>query len=141
MNKRVTTIAYMAGMVDGEGCITLHKNGKYFSVRLTVTNTDFNIITWCKENFDGCYYINHRKRKDIHKPAYHWSVENRMAEKVLKLIYPYLIIKKSQAKIALKFRKLVNNRKKGQNPFSIEEVNERKALFFEMKKLNKRGLA
>jgi len=59
---------YLAGIIDGEGCISLAKNGcarKY--IKIVVVNTSKDLIFWLKENFDGWIRLNKSKignRKD-----------------------------------------------------------------------------
>ena len=53
-------LAYLAGIIDGEGTIVIAK-GKIrkgrinhpYSLRLVVMNTDIRLIEWLKENFGG----------------------------------------------------------------------------------------
>src|SRR5437762_2902550 len=44
-----------------------------------------------------------------HRPSWVWKACARQAEKVLTLILPYLVTKKSQAELALRARKLIGH--------------------------------
>ena len=105
-------LSYLAGFIDGDGFIIAHsycprKNSQFHQYNLTVgaVNTNKEVLDWIKKNFGGC--IQTRKVKDVlkHKVSYSWRLQSKKAEKLLKHIYPYLKIKKPQARVALEFRK------------------------------------
>ena len=105
-------IIYLAGIVDGEGYIGInfYKKGKWncsdnYKVRLTISTTSLELIDWLLNNFGG--YL-HQKPvySDTHNQSYNWTVYCKYAGELLKMVYPYLIIKKRQAEIILAYRKL-----------------------------------
>jgi len=95
-------MSYLAGIIDGEGCFYLAncKNGHGYyhtSPRIIVTNTNYDIMIWLKENYGG--HITTRLSKDPnHKTMYQWIIENQKALMLANWIYPLLIIKKDQVK-------------------------------------------
>jgi len=138
-----TDLAYVAGIVDGEGCITLARTGirnsKNTSISLfvTVTNTNIWIIEWLKFAFGGTIYTNRKRNETTNRKAvYTWGLYTLSALEFLKLIYPYLRLKKPQAEIAIKFLEMRGQ--KGRR-FNTEEQEIGESQRIEMGKLNKRG--
>lgn len=118
--------AYAAGFFDGDGNIYIRKRkGKKeiwnstYSINVSIGNTDKDIIIWLKDKFGGGIR-NHIKQKEYHKQAYQWRVSGKIAYNFLKLIYPYLILKKYQAGLSIEFYEFMKEshkhlRKKGVN--------------------------
>lgn len=142
MCKAFIKRSYFAGIIDGEGnisitCYNYSKPRKYKRHRLllAVTNTDKKLIVWIKRNFGGSYYSywnKYPKSKEIHR----WECCDKQAENIINDIFPYLIIKKNQAKLAIKFRETI-----GINGKCIDDkiIRKRENMKKEMNKLNKKG--
>ena len=95
------SFAYAAGIIDGEGCIQIQKrkSGGYRMLVL-ISNTDGRMIDWFIDNFGGRkknHLIGHKKWKN----CWEWIIYGRNAGKFLEKIYPYLVIKKEQADLAI----------------------------------------
>lgn len=103
---------YLAGIVDADGCITYEgvpKGGMSSQIRLLVTNTSTDLVGWLMNNFGGNYHTRHYKNRHIfthpttgkkyygNKDQYEWVLSSGHAIIVLKIILPYLIIKKERA--------------------------------------------
>jgi hypothetical protein len=98
-----TDLAYAAGIIDGEGCITLWKRGSLFRLSLVVATCDKYICPWLFRTFGGRLYP--RKLKDpTRHPQYFWYPKDSDAGKFLRAIFPYLKLKQEQAKVGLKYR-------------------------------------
>ena len=109
--RKPTILAYAAGIIDGEGCITITKNkatqkgavaSHYHSLRIEVSMCDKKVIDFFYENFGGARTA---KARPNHKPYYKWAITSAAAEEFLKTIYPYLVGKIDQADLAFAFRK------------------------------------
>src|SRR5690242_18139412 len=102
-----TDKAYLAGIIDGEGSITiLHRNSHKGNpvprtMRLQVYNTNKEIIDWLLSKFGGMSYKSNRGKN---KPVMEWYVSANNASDILKLALNYLIIKKNQAVLAIEFQ-------------------------------------
>ena len=106
-------LAWAAGIMDADGSITILnsserklKNGnrvRYPELRLWLSNYDIKMVAKFKELFGGTYYV--VNRRDRRKPIQTWCVACNMAEKALVLLEPYLVTKKEQARLALRFQK------------------------------------
>ena len=97
-----TNIIYLAGIVDGEGCIGIYKNSGQYMLNLRVTSSDGLLMDWLVNNWGGNIDII-RDRRPTHTDCYCWKIRGGKAIKLLHRIYDYLIIKKEQANIAFKF--------------------------------------
>jgi hypothetical protein len=108
-NMKDVEIAYLAGIVDGEGCITIsrspRKDVEYtpMSFQVSVVNTNKGIIDWIyeKTNKVGNIYFN-KSKNPKHKSSYRWTISgNQKAIKFLEGIEKYLVIKKEQANVLI----------------------------------------
>jgi len=135
--------AYLAGLIDGEGCICISKNhpvdkrGKVprthvqYNLELTITNTNLSIIRWLSEYAEG-RRVTKGRRKPQWKTAYNWRATSREhLRSTLEVVLPFLQAKKRQAVIALAFLYL------GQ----VSNPPKREKLYLAMRALNSRGLS
>lgn len=101
-----TDVAYLAGLFDGEGCLKLSgRRGR--SINLDICNTYLPVLEWAYATFGGYICTQERSAAEIekgHRRRFHWTVFSAESiEKILKLMLPYLKIKKDQTVLALKF--------------------------------------
>ena len=102
-----TEAAWLAGFMDGEGSISCYMGGRAQQFRswvLTAPNTHHGSIVRCLE-ITGAGKIRDKKSRKpnpIHKPMWIWAVNSkREIRDVIQQIYPYLVIKKTQADVFL----------------------------------------
>jgi hypothetical protein len=117
MTRIKTDWAYLAGLVDGEGCITIacgyyfrKDKGKHFwhhQERLTVGNTSRLMIEWIVEKFGGELYV-HPKQYNRRQQFYEWRLRGGKSkyEEILLGILPYLKVKRKQALLLLDYVRL-----------------------------------
>jgi len=101
-------LAYMAGFFDGEGCIFIYRktDGNY-QFCCTVTQTIRWILELFKFNFGGSIHItgNKKRYKDMGwHVCWEWKIGDQKALSFLKTILPYLVLKKGEATVAVKFQ-------------------------------------
>jgi len=119
MNKQ-EFIIYLAGFIDGEGSIGISRRDKTYRTFCHITNTNKKVLEMIKEML-GFGYLKTRKESKEHfgeKQVYELNFDkNIMTRKLLKLVYPYLIIKKIQAEIVLNYpiQKHLADRKTGKH--------------------------
>lgn len=106
-------LAYFAGAIDGEGCILISKalpkkKSPIYKLSLTAANTDPNFIFYLNTIFPS-YINNAAHATKQRRNTYSWGANGDYACEILRLIYPFLIIKKEQASIAIEFQKTFNN--------------------------------
>ena len=103
--------AYLAGLFDGEGTVRIHRvdNKKNMSHKLLVfiTNTNIHVLNWVKSIFGGNVYI-HDRKDGIRKPQGRWHINTQEAYRVLKMIEPYLIVKKAHVRLGIEFVERLN---------------------------------
>lgn len=131
-----TRYAYLAGIIDGEGCFCIGAGRRQkwgvvnYNSHLTVGNTDIRLVQWLKENFGGSYYTVN-KPTPRNKTPYVWRLTKKKEQELLTLaILPYLIIKRERAIIFLEFVRLP----------ATENPEKRTELWNKLRILNKRGV-
>jgi hypothetical protein len=88
-------LAYLAGIIDGEGYIGIGN-----APRLRVANTNPRLMEWLRCRFGGSIWTS-RKRDGRSKALFTWELSARKAERVLREVAPFLILKREQAAIIL----------------------------------------
>jgi len=91
-------LAYLAGIIDGEGCIFLSSRNV---VEVSVSNTSLWLCNYLKFVFTGSVIKVKEDARGNRQQLYHWSVKCQRAHLCLKLLLPYLRIKKPQAELAI----------------------------------------
>lgn len=94
--------AYAAGFFDGEGCITISKNG---AVDIRIANTAYNVLSYLQHHFGGT--ITNRSQR-INKRQYAYCLYGENAITFINIIRPYLIDKLPQAETVLEYFYLRN---------------------------------
>jgi hypothetical protein len=136
-----TKCSYLGGLIDGEGNICIWRtearshdfevSGKTygsFNMRLHIANTSVTLMKWLISNFGGVYHCK-VEATDKHKAVYEWRPKGENnTKKILLAVLPYLVIKREQAILALKYIDLPRNCPEG-----------REALYQRMRVLNQKG--
>ena len=121
---------YVAGLFDGEGCIQIckvcrkeHTQFMHTHLVTTITSSYLPVILQLEKQFGG-----HKirvKKSDKNKTYWHWIAECKQGENFLSIILPFLVIKKKQAILALKYRKTFKRTCKGHPvPNSIMRIRD-----------------
>jgi hypothetical protein len=98
--------AYIAGFLDGEGCICLTKNHKNdgktpsYSINVRISNNCLEALDWVK-NVVGYGIVCPKSNKKCGD----WALRNSRTSDFLKQLHPYLKIKKLQAEVAMEYAK------------------------------------
>ena len=103
MSNSLTDLAYCAGLMDGEGCITLTRDSESnYRLRIKITSTDYSVLEWLQGHFGGSIVLS-RKGTEKHKETWDWvcKVEDQVV--FLFGILPYTIIKRAQIIEALNY--------------------------------------
>jgi len=104
--RKTGKLAYTAGIMDGEGSIYIRRTTKGHSsssLAVFVTNTNEWICQWLKFQYGGSIQIMQPRKKNW-KIAYRWWLTSNQALGFLKLILPYLNLKRPQAELAITFQ-------------------------------------
>jgi hypothetical protein len=102
----IADIAYIAGLFDGEGCVTCKirptkrkdRNNKVYNqwyIRCEMSMTDKAVIEWVYETlgFGWTREKTYRKRPAHYRRQWRWCCGYRDALKFAKLIWPYAQVK------------------------------------------------
>jgi hypothetical protein len=135
----IAELAYTAGIVDGEGSVALTRWKNSFLPFVQVTNTDRRIIDWLQERFGGSVYI-FTRNSPIHKPRFNLRWVGKHSTALLIVLLPYLVLKRQQAELCLRYYSEGRNFHDGNNRLPEFEYERRKQLHAALKALNKRGL-
>ena len=104
--KTITNdIAYIAGFMDGEGCIRIKKasqGGNSYYVWVAITNSNKEILDFIQGIFGGQV---RKAEKTVNKTIYHYLVTSSEATDMLKTLMGFLIEKYEQAELAIYFHK------------------------------------
>ncbi len=135
-----TDLAYIAGIIDGEGCIRFTSNRnkdrtrRYYSL-VEITMTKEFICQWLHFAFGGYIYCKKIPDNKNWAPQWRWYVKRQDAYDFLKAIYPFLRIKKAQAELAIKLEESrIYHQRLRPMDFALQGAQE-----ILMKQMNKRG--
>jgi hypothetical protein len=82
-------LIYAAGLIDGEGTITLAKSGKFRHPVVSVTNTSKELIDFLQTTFNGVV-VSQKTYKLHHKPAWIWKLAWHQAIEFIQQIRPFM---------------------------------------------------
>lgn len=163
-----TDIAYIAGLIDGEGYIGIKKTPAYkcqdrqtngYYARIQIRMVDEQAIKFIAENLGGWYY-KEKPHTVKGRLLYCYQASNKAADKILTILLPFLKVKKSVAETVLSLRKLQSTSQKYRTKvtghrnftnqhgsmtkienrsFSDEYINICETFYLRCKELNKTG--
>lgn len=95
--------AYAAGWIDAEGCLTTSRriSGHYPLVQFNTI--DLPLIIWFRERFGGMTW---ESRTPKGRKNFYWALSGEQVDGFLKQVYPFLVLKKPQAALLFKLRKI-----------------------------------
>ena len=145
-----TDTAYLAGIVDGEGTITISKlsrlRGAFYPV-VSISNTKQILIDWCSARIPGGVYV--KGRENVRWRTAHQIVWNGWkALEIVKLLEPFLVIKQNQARLIIDlatdhYRALdevgAHNKFSYRRPPPEWLLEKRAVAYHAMRELNRRG--
>src|SRR6266850_6190872 len=103
------TLAYVAGIIDGEGCIAIRqckasgtRRTPAHSAIITVGNTSRKLIEYLVRLYGfGC--VTYRAPTKERRGSYLWTVESKNARAVIAPLRGFLVIKREQAALLIEF--------------------------------------
>lgn len=154
MNHRPVTIkvltaeqaAYIAGILDGEGSITISKKNDHTGMRrgvcyrpcVSVANTNELLLLWLQATTGLGGISSKAPSNPRHRQAWKWSVWSQQARQLLEVVSPYLLLKREQAELVLDFVRS-QRRGVGRDGLSEEEWSRQADTHGKLLQLNKRG--
>ncbi len=137
---------YIAGLIDGEGTVTLSRThrSEYRQLSISISNTDINILNWVLKMVGLGKIVPHKVYSENHRQGFTYRIVAREAMMLLKQISPYLLTyKKERAKMVIKSLEkltlrngkyppemLEKKRKFVEKFMSLNPTNQKKALSF-----------
>lgn len=135
---------YAAGLIDGEGCISIKKVNNFntkrnveYSLQININMTDIESLDFMFGAFGGRLYKNLQSLEN-HLSVHRWEITRESAKKFLKQILPFLKVKKIQAGLAIRFQDLrkKEERKNGRyRPIFQFKLDRYEQFYQEMKRL------
>lgn len=105
-------VVWAAGFFDGEGCVGVYvlppsPVRKLHRVTLVVNaaNTDRRPLELLKR-FGGTHFVSWKSGRPGQRIVYRWQIQGQQAYLFLLAVLPYLVVKKEQAELAIKFWEL-----------------------------------
>jgi len=141
-----TFLAYVAGMIDGEGCIHIHRmkhrgrRRETYTLMVTIANNSWDLLSHLRLRLSGCIDRSNAQR-GRERTSYRLRFNGNNAAMLLEAVYPYLVLKSSHARIASEFQwriRLRKTRKKA--PLTPEEFYQMSDLKRVTTQLNRRGI-
>ena len=147
-------LAYLAGLIDGEGCIYVDKhkdkrnktNNSSYCLRLKINNTCEKMVDWLMLNFrefNPCSFACKGKEYDEgRRTCYEIKFNGKNAINLLKLVKDFLITKHKQCEYALEFEETIydNTRKRNGRfaPGDPDIMKKKEKIYQKIKNLNQR---
>lgn len=98
MIMRETERAYLAGLLDADGCIFISSRG-YLHVTIASVNREF-LQYWREVTGAGNIYDN-GARWSNGRHVFKWIINGNYACEFLREIWPYLVLKREQAQVTI----------------------------------------
>ena len=135
-----TEKAYLAGIIDGEGCIYIQfvKTCHRYQLCLNISNTNVKLMEWLGARWDIKPRVDKTQRDKGWKDKYSWTAHGYGALAILRQVYPYLVMKGSQAIVAFVFGRTLQPIKSNIK-ITSKNRSKRVACYNYMRSLNQRG--
>lgn len=105
MQPEPIVLAYLAGMIDGDGYITINRSVRqgyvYHGPQVGISGTRREPHDLAASLWGGkvhCY----TPRNRAHRPVFHWSRQGQKAAEIIRALEPFLLVKAEHAWLALK---------------------------------------
>jgi len=136
----LTNLAYIAGLFDGEGSMTIYKGPVSPSGTAAVSPT-YTLIVGISNN-DNCPLLDIQGEFGgsivKYNKCYQWRVTGNIALAFLREIVPYLRIRKERAELAINFQANRNHGSNGGKPLPSEVLDYYEHFYMELRRLNGR---
>lgn len=143
-------LSYLAGIVDGEGTISLTsgtnkpEHGRPF---VQVANTNYKLAEWIKDKVKiKAGFFEYDRHPETQKPSFLFQWRGSNGAELLRLLVPFLVLKREQAELVLALwegEEAWNKNKRGKwcsnNPMPEDLKDRRIKTFVKIRMLNKKG--
>jgi len=143
MTVQDVDLAWLAGIIDGEGCFCIFTNGRKdatrpsISANLTITNSNSLLLNRCKEILDGLeikyLYQDPKNGHQRGRRVMRIRIRNYSSmQRIVELTLPFFVGKTEQARLMLEFVSFAGERGK-------LRYDDRSRLMNKMIELNRHG--
>lgn len=132
--------AYIAGLVDGEGCIHIQKRydtrrgrcRNYYKLDVIISMKNRSGIDYVRSVYGGTLTTVVHGGQNIYKNRRYWRlvIGSTNALKMLRELYPYLIVKKNTAEYAIAFQEHVESNRRARWTKNYTIVEEQRELVY-----------
>ena len=138
----LTSLAYFAGLIDGEGYLQINKfksiNNKYpyeYRGTLRIAMCNKEVMDWLIQNIGG-HYIQ-PKNLPSGREIWAWNMYSTKAADMLEKALPFIVVKNAQAKIFIDFIRATAISNTGKKGLPIKNYLLREEFYLKMKEANK----
>lgn len=133
----IADIAWLAGIIDGEGSIFIMKQGRKdrerefnYILRVSVQSSDGIMAQECMKitGIGACFDA--ITSKENQSNTYKWQVSGKKAAHVLENLLPYLRVKREQALSAIEFQRTA---KKHWRQMTVEDYQKQEDSYYKLK--------
>lgn len=133
----IADIAWLAGIIDGEGSIFIMKQGRKdrdrefnYILRVSVQSSDGIMAQECMKitGLGACFDA--ITAKENQSNTYKWQVSGKKAAHVLENILPYLRVKREQALSAIEFQR---TSKKHWRQMTVDDYKKQEDSYYKLK--------
>ena len=140
------TSAYLAGFVDGEGCVRINRHkcgwtklGYRFEPYLDITNTDKQQLLDIQRTLSAGTVRAKKMYHSNRKQGYVWTVYGNTASAILQKLLPFLRIKRRQAELLISYANTFCLDSRVGKRLSTKDRMKQLRIYTKVRKLNKRG--
>lgn len=133
----IADLAWLAGIIDGEGSIFIMKQGRKdrerefnYILRISVQSTDGIMAKECLNITGEGACFDNPTSKESQSNTYKWQVSGKKAKHVLENILPFLRVKKDQAIVAIDFQ---NTTKKHWRQMTVDDYKKQEDCYYKLK--------
>lgn len=133
-------IGYLAGMIDGEGTVSIHLVNRARQIRpryqpvVMISGTDVRLAEHLQTMLQARYFSRERKIEN-YKPQWQIGWHGHRCLPILTLVQPHLIVKREQAAVVIEF---ITSRMSMPN-YNSHYTPEQLTLYEKVRDLNVRG--
>lgn len=137
-------IGYLAGIVDGEGTISIHRvhptgrDGQFrYQPIMSIAGTDIRLSEYLNATLDATQNSHIRRRnRPEHKPQMVTGWYGYRCYPIIKLVEPHLLIKREQAQIVMRY---IESRAEMPG-YQLPYTDEQHELYGRIRQLNLKGI-
>jgi hypothetical protein len=136
---RPTELAYIAGVIDGEGTIGIYRLGStgYYQMKVCISNCSRPLLEWVRERVGGAL-VRVAKATPKKREAWQLVISQYQAAPLLLECRGYLQVKRAQADLAVRYMEEYEPARGRASP-TEQQVARRRWYWDETRRLNRRG--